>query len=788
MQPGSRRIAVTAFILVTLAALWAVFQLPNIQFDYDFEKFFPEGDPDTEYYQAHRERFPTDNDFVLIGLERSEGIFHRNFLRKAEALADTIRNHELVSSVISPGKLEYIVRDPLFGSPVRRPYLNVNKPDQYRRDSIRIYNDPELVPSLFSENGKSLTLVVNHQQNISKKKADQLADFLRSVTSQADFEEIHLAGRSIGQSHYVKLIQEELQVFLLISIGVLVLFLSISFRTVWGVFIPLLIVMLAVLMTLALMISTGQKISLLLNVLPPILFVVGISDVVHILTRYIEALRNKYQPYQALKLVFREVGMATFLTSITTAIGFLTLILINLEPLEKFGIFTAAGVIIAFILAFTLLPSVLAFTPYPKIAQKPYEETVWYRIMRGAFRFTLRRWRFLVVAGAFTMIGGALFIPQLEVDNYLLEDLKQDDPLKKDFVYFEETHSGVRPVVIELQLRNRANSFFDREVLQELETVQSYLTSEYGLNAVQSPVNLAKRYNQSFNGGSLEAYQLPENESRYRKMRSEFNQLRNSGKIKGYLDSTLQYARISGRIEDLGNRIISARNDDFREFLSQKLPDRKLEYRVTGTAHLVDRSNDYMASNLIQGLIAAVLVVALITGILHKSWRMIIITLLPNILPLILTAVTMVILNIDLKISTGIIFTMAFGIAVDDTIHFTSKLRHELRRGKSMIYAVKRTFISTGKGIVVTSVILFGGFISLTFSNFMSTFYIGVLVTLTLFYALIADLLFLPALVYLFFGKRGLNKPFNRKIRLNKAPASRQNVRSGTGAPVQQGR
>jgi len=179
-----------------------------------------------------------------------------------------------------------------------------------------------------------------------------------------------------------------------------------------------------------------------------------------------------------------------------------------------------------------------------------------------------------------------------------------------------------------------------------------------------------------------------------------------------------------------------------------------LQYKITGTSQLIDLNNSYLSKSMIFGLLIAFGVIALIMGILFRSVRIIIIALIPNMLPLLMIGALMGFTGIPLKVSTSIIFTIAFGIAVDDTIHFMSKLKLELAKGKSMLYALKRTYLSTGKAIIVTSIILCGGFVTLIFSGFLGTFYIGVLISLTLLFAVVADLTILPVMLIFFYGNR----------------------------------
>jgi predicted RND superfamily exporter protein len=220
------------------------------------------------------------------------------------------------------------------------------------------------------------------------------------------------------------------------------------------------------------------------------------------------------------------------------------------------------------------------------------------------------------------------------------------------------------------------------------------------------------------------------------------------------MDSTQQYARLSGTIPDWGNNIVSEKNRAFEKFLSQNIDSTMLSVKLTGTAHLIDQNLKLLSFNMLQGLILASIIIAVLMSLLYRSFMMTIISLIPNMFPLLVVAGIMGYLGINLKISTAITFTIAFGIAVDDTIHFLSKFKLELNKGKTMIRALRTTYITTGKAIIITSLVLFSGFFMLVLSDFEGTYAMGALVSVSLLVAVIADLLLLPILLLWFYKPR----------------------------------
>lgn len=218
-----------------------------------------------------------------------------------------------------------------------------------------------------------------------------------------------------------------------------------------------------------------------------------------------------------------------------------------------------------------------------------------------------------------------------------------------------------------------------------------------------------------------------------------------------------KFARISGKITDVGSMIVKEQNKHFEDFLKTHINSNDLEIKITGAAHLMDRNNEYMVTNMAQGFVFSIIVIAILTYFLHKSWRMVIVFILPNLIPLLIIAGIMGFANIELKAATSLVFSIAFGVATDDTIHFISRLKIELAYGKSLIYAFKRTYFETGKPILLTTFILMGGFVSLMVSDFQSTFYFGFLICITIIIAVIADIFLLPVLLFWILGKKKVN-------------------------------
>lgn len=738
----SKIVLLALFILTAISAFLA----SRLGFDYDFENFFPQNDPETEFFRSFRYHFESDNDFIIVAIDNEGGVFNSHFLQRVDSMAGVLGKLENVDTVITPTRMVQPIRDPFAGNLFQKPLLRIESTSDLKSDSAMIWKEGRLIGVFFSTDGKSVGLQVNHKQYLSKANCDQLSKEVTNCLNQANFDGSHAIGRSIGQDYYVSLMQRELILFMSISIVLIIVFLFIAFRSAWGIWVPISVVLLSAIWILGFMKLTGKEIDLMLIILPTIIFVVGMSDVVHLLTKYFDELRQGKTKIEAIKTSFKEIGLATFLTSLTTAVGFLTLLTSSIQPIVDFGLYTSIGVFIAFILAFTLLPSVLVLSKAPNIRERA---TFWPQLLHRTFSVIVRRKKSILILSSLVAIFSLIGLMQLEVNNYLLEDLKESDPLKKEFRYFETKFSGGRPFEMAILLKGDAN-IWDIEVLKQLEIIEDHLINEYKVGSMVSPLQILKLANKTMNGDSH--FELPTSQKEIDRLTRLIRRMDKDSMLQLFVDEEMHMARIQGKVGDLGAREFENKNLVLHS-LHQELSDSKFDIRVTGTATLIDLNNAYLAKDMTIGLVIAFFVVALIMGLMFKSLKMVVICLIPNILPLLMIAGIMGALGIDLKVSTSIIFTIAFGIAVDDTIHFMSKLKLELAKGKSLIYALKRTYISTGKAIIITSIILSGGFFTLVFSSFLGTFYVGLLISLTLLFAVIADLTLLPILILLFFRK-----------------------------------
>lgn len=755
-----KKLAVIALLGVLIVSTFFAYKVSQVGFDYDFEAFFSEKDPETHYFEEHRARFTTDNDFIFVAFVNEPSIFEHDFLTQVRDFVDEISEDSLVENVQCITHLEEYVKAPFSAAVISRPYLNVDDPSKYERDSIRIFSHPEISNIFIDQKSTAVLVNIRHRSYLSKEKCDLLVKSINKTLDKYDFQEVKMAGRAIGMNYYVNQMFDETLLFIALSMVLVLVFLIFAFRSVWGVLVPLSIVGMSMLWIVGFMGAVGQPINLILTTLPSIIFVVAMSDVMHLVSKYLEELRNapegtdvKKAKINAVKKAYVEVGKATLLTSLTTAAGFLTLMMIDMEPVKDFGSYTAIGVLLAFVLAYSMLPALLVLTKTPKVSAKKTTKTIWYRVLHPSFLWMVRNKMALMIGFSALLIVSIFGATKVIPDYYLLEDLKEDNEMRQTYQYFDDNFMGLRPFEMAIEVKDPEKTIYDYEVLQEINKVDEYLHDQYEIKSTFSIVEILKIANRTNHGGQKKYYKFPtqEESEKYIKNLQKFDK---SGALAAFVDSTAKYGRISSSIGDRGMLAIAEYNEDLNKFLENEINQDLVSFKLTGTGHLLDRNMSKLSRSLFSGLALAVGIVSLLMGLLYRSFKMVIIALIPNVLPLLMLAAILGFAGIELKVSTALVFTISFGIAVDDTIHFMSKLKIELNKGKSLMVAMRRTFLSTGRAIVLTTLILIGGFLMLLFSDFLGTFFIGLLISCTLIFALIADLFFLPVLLMYFYKPR----------------------------------
>ncbi len=750
MNEKKSRLAIYIILLITLASF---IPLRTLKFEFNIENLFPTGDSDLTFFQNFQQQFNSqrDDEFIFIGLKNKEGIFKQDFLTKTDSLTKFIKRLSRITKVYSLtiANSIYFKNEEINA----RPLLHIAQPALYESDSLYLFQSKEYRDLLVSKDGKSIAVAAFNEQNLTDGQKDFILGSIQEKIKQLSFDESYVTAKIRVERVYINEIEKNLQTYLLLSLLFISIFLFILFRSIKTIIVPLLIIGVSITWTLSIVALTGKKLDIISSLLPPILAAICMSDIIHLSTHYIENLRRGLSKKDALNKTYREIGLATFYTCCTVATGFFTLGITNILPIRNFGFFTGIGLFIAFGITTFSLYAFYLFSPIPKVVYKKTAEHWWDNFLAFAFKTVIKK-RYLVL-GLFgvILIGSFYYINKIEINSSLLQEIPKGNPILQDYEFMENEFAGTRPFELSLTVKDKAATNFDLPIMKKAEEIEHFLKDSCGVGYIISPLSLFRGANKAFNGGENINFKLPESPQQVSRYYEAIQQTEFADEMQHYMTADAKQMRISGRLPNFSLKEFKLIRDKLDRFLVLNNYTKTFDYRLTGSAVLLDKVTYSLTENLFTGIIIDAVIISLIALLLLKGWRIVLIILIPNLIPLFIMAAFMGLLHINLKADTSVIFAIAFGIAVDDTIHFLSRLRLELSRGLSLPYAVKRTYLSTGKAIIITTLVLLSGFLTLLSSSFGGVFYIGLLISLCLFTALLMELTITPILILLFYKK-----------------------------------
>ncbi|MFC2117882.1 RND family transporter, partial [Bacteroidota bacterium] len=561
--------------------------------------------------------------------------------------------------------------------------------------------------------------------------------------------DIHYSGLPFTRTRIGEIIQNELYLFIFLASIVTAILLLLFFRSFKVVLFSLIIVGTSVVWALGTLYLFGFHLTVLSGMIPPLLIVIGIPNIVFLLNKYHNEYKNHGNKIKSLQRVVSKVGGAIFLTNLTTAAGFATFIITNSRLLVEFGIVAAINIMGIFFISLLLVPIIFSFIAPPKKKQTKHLENKRIKWVINKFCLITKNYRKTLYGFVGVMIVVCIIgISQMKTTGYLVDDISKEDPVYTDLKFFETEINGVIPIEICIDTKKR-NGIMNVRFLQNLDELQTRLEKIPELSKSISVANGIKFARQAYYNGKEDQYKLPS--------QAEVNFILaymagNKDKVNilsSFIDSTACKARLSLFVADIGTKRMEELGNSLIREVNSIFPPSNYDTIVTGSCFLYTKGTTYLIKNLFISLGLAIILISIFMALMFSSIRMVIISLIPNILPLLFTAAIMGYFGIAIKPSTLLVFSIAFGISVDNAIHFLAKYGQELKAtkqniGKSVILALKEAGIS----IIYTGIILFFGFAIFIASKFGGTQALGVLIAITIMLAVFANLLLLPSLLF----------------------------------------
>ena len=754
----ARLILRNRFILLAailgMTFFWAT-QWKYMQFTFTEANLLPDNHPENILYNSFTETFGDEGNVIVIALKDS--LFFTPDKRNAwRELNNQIEAFPEIEMVLSTDNLQELIKDQ------KNQKLVLQKvPLSAAKDSTAILKFKEklflelpfyknLIFDIETNTIRSVIYMNPDIVNTSKRKDfifDQFIPLIESFENKTS-SDVHVSGMPYIRTLNAQNIVDEIGLFVLGATLITSLIFFLFFRSFRATFISLFVVAIGVMWAFGILGWLGYEITVLTALIPPLIIVIGVPNCIFLINKYQQEIAKHSNQAKSLQRVIIKVGNATLMTNLTTASGFATFILTNSKILKEFGVVASINIIAIFALSLLIIPISYSLMPLPKKKHLKHlkNKSIDYFVRWMENKVRKKRVNVYIVS-LIGLIIGITGIYQIKISGSLIEDMPKSAEFFQDIRFFDQSFNGIVPVEIWIDSK-RENGIVKPATLQRMNQLQETIEEIPELAPPLSVVNAIKFAKQAYYNGNPNYFSLPtsqENSFIYPYLN---NAKGNNQLINGYVDSTGQFGRITTYMKDIETDRMERIEADLRAAMAKIFPKSRYGAEITGKALLFLKGTKYLINNLILSLSLAIFLIALFMAFLFRSFKMIIISLIPNLLPLIITAGVMGFSEIPLKPSTILVFSIAFGISVDDTIHFLAKYRQELiANGWKINKAVFAALRETGISMFYTSIVLFFGFSVFMSSNFGGTQALGGLVAVTLLMAMLANLILLPSLL-----------------------------------------
>ncbi len=744
-------------ILIIIAAITVFFgfQWQNMRFSNTEANLLPDDHPTNLEYEEFLDRFGEEGNAVVIGV-RDSSLFTLEIFNSWNILNKQLAAFPEVEFVVSTDNLQELVKDNELQEFVLKPFMDSPPETQEALDSLKthLFNDlPFYDQLLFNKESETVRTIVYMDKDIvntSVRKDFILNDF-RTLIHNFELEsglDVRVSGMPYIRTMNSQNIIDEIGMFITAALVVTSLIFFFFFRSFRATFISMCVVIIGVMWAFGILGLLRYEITVLTALIPPLIIVIGIPNCIFLINKYQQEVKKHGNQALSLQRVISKIGNATLMTNMTTASGFATFIITDSKLLTEFGIVASINIIFIFILSLLIIPIIYSFMALPKTKHLKHLNKRWIDAFVNWMERIVREKRISVYAtSVILLVVSIIGIYQIRISGSPIEDMPKNAQFFKDIRFFEEEFDGIMPVEIVVDTE-RKNGVLRSANLRRMEELSQVIREFPELSRPTSVVDLVKYSKQAFYNGIPRYYQLPTSQENTFIMDVARKSKGESDLLKNFVDSTGQVARITTFIRDVKTERMEEIEMRLKENLQKTFPEDRYTTSMTGKALLFLKGTKYLVKNLILSLTLAIGLIALFMAYLFRSFRMIIISLIPNLLPLVVTAGVMGFVGVPIKPSTILVFSIAFGISVDDTIHFLAKYRQELTanrwRIQKSVYAALR---ETGVSMFYTSIVLFFGFSVFVLSSFGGTVALGALVSATLLFAMLANLILLPSLL-----------------------------------------
>ncbi len=742
-------------LLIAATTLFFALQWENMRFSNSQANLLPDDHPVNLEYNAFLEQFGEEGNAVVFAIKDTTLFQPKNF-NLWNKFSKQLSAFPEVDFVISLDNLQELKKDNEKQEFVLQPLINRPTENRAQIDSItqHLFNELPFYESLlFNKESGTIRTVMYLDKDIvnTSVRKDFILKDLAHLVDRFEAEtrmDVRISGMPYIRTLNSQNIIDEIGKFILAALGVTSLIFFFFFRSFRATFISMCVVIIGVMWAFGILGLLQYEITVLTALIPPLIIVIGIPNCIFLINKYQQEVKKHGNQALSLQRVISKIGNATLMTNVTTASGFATFIITDSKLLKEFGIVASINIIGIFILSLLIIPIVYSFLSLPKTRHLKHLNKRWIDAFVSWMEHMVRNRRISVyVVSIALLVLSIIGIYQIEISGSPIEDMPKKAAFFKDIRFFEQEFDGIMPVEIVVDTKN-PKGVLKPATLKRMDRLGEVIEDIPELSKPVSVVNLVKYSKQAFYNGIPKYYQLPTSQENNFIMDVARKSADNGNLLKSFVDSTGQVARITTFMQDVKTDRMESIEGRLLENIAKIFPTERYNVYMTGSALLFLKGTKYLVKNLVMSLALAIGLIALFMAYLFRSFRMIVISLIPNILPLLVTAGIMGFVGVPIKPSTILVFSIAFGISVDDTIHFLAKYRQELTASKwrieRSVYAALR---ETGVSMFYTSIVLFFGFSVFIISNFGGTVALGSLVSATLLFAMLANLILLPSLL-----------------------------------------
>lgn len=751
----NRIVIISGIVLITI---FMVLQWKNIKFTHTEANLIPADDKVNVDYNTFLRHFGEEGNLIVIAT-KDKKLFTPKVYQAWSELMNTIKSHKEVTLVISVDNLQNLTKNDSLQTFELKPFVDKSKvqDEKYLKtiQSELFTKLPFYEGLLFNKKTGAIRSAVYLDKKIVNTIARKEYVLTQLIPAIEKFEkdtkiDLHTSGMPYIRTLNAKTIIDEIGLFIGAALLITSLIFFFFFRSFRATLISLIVVIIGVMWSFGTLAMLGYEITVLTALVPTLVIVIGIPNCIFFINKYHQEYQKHANKAKSLQRVITKTGTATLMTNLTTAFGFATFIATNNTLLVEFGVVTSINIIAIYLLCLLIIPIFFSYIPPPIPRHLGHLGREYLTSFMGWIVRTVKYNRVGVyVTAVILLVFGIIGIHEIKISGSLIEDMPKKTDFFQDIRFFEKEFDGVMPLEIMIDTKKK-NGVMRLTNLRRMEDLEETITDIPELSKPISIVNIAKSFKQAYYNGNPDFYELPTSQEESFILPYIKNSLDSAGdnQLKSYVTSDGSIARITTFIKDENGEKMEAIEAQLRHKINKIFPSPRYEVIITGKASVFQKGTKYLLDNLLSSLLFAFLITGGLVAIMFRSFKMVLVSIIPNLLPLLMTAGLMGFLGIPLKPSTILVFGIAFGMSVDDTLRFLAQYRLELSRNDWRIKkSVFATFDDAGISMFYTSIVLFFGFSVFMLSSFGGTIALGGLVALTLFFGMLSNLVLLPSLV-----------------------------------------